>query len=252
MPTIDRDGCTLHWEVVGHGPATLVLTHGLGVTGETWAKQVASFAPHYRVVTWDLRAHGRSGSSGDLAIDLATLGDDLAAVAAAAGSGAPVHALGHSAGGVVTMRFALDHPALCRSLVLVGTASECNAKAFAWYESLAETATQDGGRAVLRRLGERDLEAVPPDPTGFARIARAMGGLHHAPLTEVLAVVRCPTLVIVGERDFLGVGGSVIISRRIAGAELHVVPDRPHALFHEDPAGFEALVLPFLRRVDSR
>lgn len=250
MATVDRGDCVLHYEVTGDGPSTVVLTHGLGVTGATWAEQVAAFACRHRVVTWDLRAHGASGSA-DVPLTLATLGDDLAAVATAAGGGAAVHALGHSAGGVVTMRFALDHPALCRSLVLVGTASECNAKANGWYESLATTAERDGGRAVLRRLGTRDPEAVPPEPAGFARIARAMGGLHGAPLTEALSAVRCPTLVVVGEHDFLGVGGSVIISRRIPGAELHVVAGRGHALFHEDPEGFDALVASFLERVDG-
>lgn len=250
MPTIDRGGFTLHYDVAGTGDATIVLTHGLGVTGATWRGQVAALAPRYRVVTWDLRAHGASGAP-DETVTLATLGDDLAAVAAAAGGGAPVHALGHSAGGVVTMRFAIDHPALVRSLVLVGTASECNAKAAAWYESLAVTAERDGGTAVLRKLGTRDPDAPAPDPRGFARIARAMGGLHTTPLTAELAAVRVPTFVVVGDKDFLGVGGSVIISRNVAGARLSIVPGRGHALFLEDPAAFDAALLAFLDDVEA-
>ncbi len=186
--------------------------------------------------------------SPDEPITTATLGDDLAAVVEAVGGG-PAHALGHSAGGVITMRFALDHPALLRSLVLVGTASECNAKAHAWYESLAVTAETHGGEALLKKLGSRDATDAPPEPRGFARISRAMGGLHTAPLTAELERIRCPTLVVVGEKDFLGVGGSVIISRRIAGARLEIVKERGHALFHEDPTGFNALVLDFLRSV---
>jgi len=73
--------------------------------------------------------------------------------------------------------------------------------------------------------------------------------LHETPLTNELERVRCPTLVMVGEKDFLGVGGSVIISRRIAGSRLEIVPERGHALFHEDPAGFNALLLAFLRAI---
>ena len=245
MPTIDRGGWPLHYEIVGDGEETIVLTHGLGSTARTWEKQVEALAGAFRVVTWDLRAHGRSGSP-DEPVTLTTLADDLAAVVTATASKA-VHALGHSAGGVVTMQFALEHRALARSLILAGTASECNARARAWYEALAQTAEENGGAAVLRELGGRGPEAMPPEPRGFARIARAMGSLHVSPLTERLDELDCPALVIVGEKDFLGVGGSVIISRRLRGSRLEIVPQRGHALFLEDPVGFNRLLLDFLR-----
>jgi pimeloyl-ACP methyl ester carboxylesterase len=246
VPEVDRGGWTLRYEIAGDGPELVVMTHGFGATAETWRKQLPALTPHYRVLTWDLRAHGRSGSP-DEPVTLHTLAEDLAAVVRAADG--PAHALGHSAGGVVTMRFALDHPELVRSLVLVGTASECNAKAYEWYESLATTAETAGGQAVLKKLGSRDEFDAAPEPRGFARIARAMGGLHMAPITSELDRIECPTLVVVGEKDFLGVGGSVIISRRIAGARLEILPGRVHALFHQDPDGFNAVVLDFLRSV---
>ena len=248
MPELDRGGWRLRYEIAGDGPELVVFTHGFGATAATWRHQVAALAPSYRVVTWDLRAHGRSGSP-DEPITIGTLAADLAAVVRAVGGGRPAHALGHSAGGVITMRFAVDFPELVRSLILVGTASECNAKAHAWYESLAVTAETQGGEALLKKLGSRDVTDMPPEGRGFARISRAMGGLHTEPLTSALAAVRCPTLVIVGEKDFLGVGGSVIISRKIAGAELQIVPERGHALFHEDPPGFNERLLTFLRSV---
>jgi pimeloyl-ACP methyl ester carboxylesterase len=247
VPELERGGFALRYEVAGSGDELVVLTHGFGATAETWRHQVPALVDAgYRVLTWDLRAHGRSGSP-DESITIATLGADLAALVRAVGG--PAHALGHSAGGVITMRFALDHPELVRSLVLVGTASECNAKAHAWYESLAVTSETEGGAALLKKLGSRDGCDAPPEPHGFARISRAMGGLHTAPITSELERVRCPTLVIVGEKDFLGVGGSVIISRRIAGARLEIVPGGVHALFHQDPAGFNARLIDFLKSI---
>jgi 3-oxoadipate enol-lactonase len=246
MPKLARDGWDLHYDVAGTGEDVVVFTHGLAASGATWSAQVEALAPYYRVVTWDLRAHARSGSS-DEPCTPAVLGADLAAVAREVGGGRPVHAVGHSAGGVVAMRFALDHPALVRSLVLVGTASEANARAQAFYESLAETAERDGTAAVVRRLGTRDETIPDPEPRGFARVARAMGSLHAAPFTAELAALRCPTLIIVGGKDFLGVGGSVIMSRRIAGSRLEIVPERGHPIFREDPAGFNRLLLDFLQ-----
>ena len=235
----------MRYETVGQGDEVVVLTHGLASSSATWSAQVEAFAPYFRVLTWDLRAHGRSGSP-DEPCTLAALAGDLAAVVAAAGGGS-VHALGHSAGGVITMRFAIDFPEFVSSLVLAGTASECNARAHAYYESLAETAEREGGAAVVRLLGTRAEAAIDPEPRGFTRVARAMGRLHTAPLTAELEAVPCPALVVVGEKDFLGVGGSVIISRRLPGARLVIVPGRGHAIFREDPAAFNQLVLGFLQ-----
>ena len=241
---VTRAGVSLHYEVAGSGPETVVLTHGLGSSGATWSALVAALADRYRVVTWDLRSHGRSGSP--LApCTVATLGDDLEAIVAAAGGDAPVHALGHSAGGVVTMQLAIAHPERVRSAILVGTSSECNARAAAYYESLAALGEREGGAAVVRRLGA-DSTSMPPDGRGFAHVARAMGSLYGAPLTPELARVRCPTLVIVGADDVLGVGGSVIISRCVPRCRLEIVPERGHAIFHEDPFGFARLVREFL------
>ncbi len=241
---VDRGGFSLQCDVIGSGPETVVLTHGLGSSSATWSALTAALAPHYRVVTWDLRAHGRSDSP-DEPCTVATLGADLAAVVTATGDG-PVHALGHSAGGVVAMRFAIDHPAATRSAILVGTASECNARAVAYYSALAETGEREGGAAVIRRMGARDGTAAPPDGPGFARLARAMASLNPDPLTPEIHRIAAPVLVIVGEKDFLGVGGSVIISRRVANAQLAIVPERGHAIFLEDPDGFARLVIRFL------
>jgi 3-oxoadipate enol-lactonase len=244
-----RDGFSLRYDVAGSGAETVVLTHGLGSSAATWAPLAAALATRYRVVTWDLRAHGGSDSP-DEPCTVASLGADLAAVVAAAG-GAPVHALGHSAGGVVTLRAALDRPELLRSVILVGTSSECNARAAAFYESLAAMAEQEGVAAVVRRLGTAEDAGTTPDGAGFARVARAMGSLHVAPLTPELARIGCPALVVVGEKDFLGAGGSVIISRRLPRARLEIVPERGHSLFREDPAGFERLLAGFLE-ADAR
>lgn len=241
----------MHYRVTGSGSPAIVLTHGLAATGETWAAQVEGLSPSFRVVTWDLRGHGRSPSApGDCR--LSDLANDLVSVLDSAAIDRAV-VLGHSAGGVVAMQFALDHADRCAGLVLVGTASECNAKANEFYETLAKIAVERGMAPVRRRLGlgTNESEAEEADPETFAKVARVMANLHRQPLTSRLGEIRCPTLIIVGEKDFLGAGGSVILSRNIAGSELHIVPERGHGIFLEDPKGFNELVARFLRRLSD-
>ncbi len=240
----------LHYEIVGSGPQIIVLTHGLAASSATWRAQVEALSDGHRVLTWDLRGHGQSGSPegpyslADLAADLRSILDRERIARAVV--------LGHSAGGVIAMQFALDHPERAAGLVLVGTASECNQKAFEFYEQLASLAEQRGMEPVHRRLGlgSRPEElTAPAEPIAFAKVARAMGNLQREPLTPRLGEIRCPTLIVVGDKDFLGAGGSVILSRRITGAELHILPERGHGVFLEDPAGFNALVEAFLSRL---
>lgn len=52
--------------------------------------------------------------------------------------------------------------------------------------------------------------------------------------------------MIVGDKDFLGAGGSVKLQRGIAGAGLTIVPRRGHGIFLGDPEGFSALLRTFL------
>lgn len=65
-------------------------------------------------------------------------------------------------------------------------------------------------------------------------------------MTDALKNISAPTLVMVGEKDFLGVGGSVILHRHILGSRLEIVKDRRHGIHLEDSEGFNRLVLDFL------
>ena len=242
----------LHYSITGDGPLTVVLTHGLAASEATWAAQIPALAARHRVVGWDLRGHGRSDAAPH-PCTIPELAGDLRGVLDRAGAERAV-VLGHSAGGVVAMQFALDHPTRTAGLVLVGTASECNARARQFYTDLAALAEERGMGPVRKRLGVSDAQATqaPTDAATFAWVARAMASLHEAPLTPRLGEIRCPAQMIVGEKDFLGAGGSVLLHRAIAGSRLAIVPGRGHGIFLEDPGGFNAMVLEFLDSIDPR
>src|SRR5262249_41225740 len=59
MPTIDRDGVKIHYEIHGDGPL-LILTHGYSSTSAMWQGQVAALSKHHKLLLWDMRGHGQS------------------------------------------------------------------------------------------------------------------------------------------------------------------------------------------------
>ncbi len=228
------------------GAPVVVFVHGLAASLEAWAGQAERLAGRYRVLRYDLRCHGETSaldepcSRHELAADLAALLDALGIERAAV--------VGHSAGGVIAQQFAVDHPSRLLALGLIGTASECNEKTDAWYAKCIGVARSEGGEAVMKAMGMKPGRTPAPDGPGMANVIGAMRTLHGDPLTTALRSVTAPTLILVGEKDFLGAGGSVILSRTIAGSELEICAGRGHGLYLEDPDWFAARLGGFLDR----
>lgn len=65
MPMIDADGCPIHVAVDGRdsGP-TVMFSSSLGTTIDMWKPQLAALGSEFRVVRYDRRGHGRSGTAG--------------------------------------------------------------------------------------------------------------------------------------------------------------------------------------------
>jgi len=244
----DAKSSSIHYVVEGPVDApAVVFVHGLAGSSAVWQGQADRLRDRYRIIRYDLRSHGASRSV-DVPCTRSELAEDLVAVLNRVGV-SKAFVVGHSAGGVIAMHAALAHPSRLLGLVLVGTASECNAKTAAWYESMATIARERGGLEVVRAMGMRSRGVADPDGAGFAHVALAMRTLNTEPLTSELKSLRVPTLIIVGENDFLGAGGSVILSRAITGSELEIVPERGHGIYLEDPDWFAARLAGFFQKV---
>ena len=109
MPKLVLDsGLTLHYQQVGDGP-DVVMVHGITGNLAVWHLQlVPALSDRFRVLTYDLRGHGYSGTppSGytpdDMADDLLGLLDGLELERPAL--------VGHSYGADITLYFAARHP----------------------------------------------------------------------------------------------------------------------------------------------
>lgn len=116
MPFLPANGTDLHYIQTGEGP-DVVLVHGLASSLAFWYAGIALPLRHqYRVTTYDLRGHGKSGMPPagythlHMADDLSHLVDLL--------NLERFHLVGHSYGGLICLSFALRHSGRLRSLTL--------------------------------------------------------------------------------------------------------------------------------------
>lgn len=250
MALIDRDGVKIYYEVHGDGPA-LLLTHGFSSSSHMWAGQREALGRHVKLITWDMRGHGRSDYPSDQAAytQVATI-EDMAAILDAAGAGQAIIG-GLSLGGYMSLAFRLAHPERVRALVIVDTgpgfrSDEAREGWNAYALRTADLFESEG----LARLSESSIEArfAPHrDASGVARAARGMLTQRNARVINSLPEIDVPTLVIVGADDKPFLPSSEYMAKKIPGAKLVVIPDAGHASNMDQPGIFNRAVLDFLK-----
>jgi pimeloyl-ACP methyl ester carboxylesterase len=248
MPWLATADTTLYYERTGAGPP-LVLLHGFSTAGEIWSGLVAQLARQYDVIVPDLRGHGRSGGAVDtihhrqFAVDTIALLDRLDLDRA--------HLVGYSSGGMSLLFVAAQHPERVRSLTLASA-----------------TYTFDDTAKRHMRFTADEMER---QPAAIAAAQRRHGQVHgpdhwkvlrdvfrgftdrpdELPFTAAdLATIRCPTLIVHGDRDpYFPVGIPIAMYEAIPDAELGILPRVGHGLVRDAPEVFLALLQRFLDRV---
>ncbi len=105
----------LHYQDSGEGHP-LIIIHGLFGSADNWRSMAKYFSRFYRVISVDLRNHGRSPHNDTQ--DFASMAADIEQLCGDLGLH-KVHVLGHSLGGKVAMQFAAEQPAWVEKLVVV-------------------------------------------------------------------------------------------------------------------------------------
>jgi len=271
MPIARVDGIDLYWEETGHG-VPLVWVHEYGGDFRSWEPQVRYFSRRHRVVTYNQRGYPPSAvpkAAQDYSQDI--LVEDLHQLLSGLGLG-PVHLGGCSMGANVARDFAIMHPQMTRSLILVGSgAGSVNRDHFVTSQQSAAAALEREGIASL----VRSFDALPSratfkakDPRGFAEFLR-QAGEHDAQACahlarEVIAkrktifeveselkALGVPTLIIVGDRDAPCLEPSIVMNGWMPHAGLAVFPACGHTPNLEEPGLFNIHVSEFLAAVDA-
>lgn len=254
MPYSRTNGTDIWFEVKGEGPA-LVLIHANPFDHDLWLYQSAHFSTWFRIVAIDIRGYGRSATSA-VPFSLKDMCDDVIGVMTDLDIGRAI-AMGCSVGSGIAIGLGLDHPEKFDALILVGGnsgASDRYMKRIEGYRANLEDyhikhmrellapgfAETQLGRHLLSMFVERE-----PRLNGEA-IANVFAAGNSDDRTPRLPEMTVPTLVINGEFDHSLAAGKRTASL-VPGAQHRVLAGTGHACCIEDPAGFDALVIDFLR-----
>jgi 3-oxoadipate enol-lactonase len=257
------DGTRLHYWTAGEG-APVLLVHGLSDDHGLWRYQVPALAERYRVITLDVRGHGRSDKP-SVPWDVPTLAGDLVALLDELQLDSAV-LVGLSMGGGISQTAAIRHPERVRALALLSTSSsfpEATRERFRWR---AEVAEREGLEPLVDSMVERwftpEFRAAHPDqveraratvlandPPAFAAACRANAARDW---TGELDRIACPVLVLAGAQDpGEATRSAEVFGGRLRDVEVHVIDGTSHLLPIEQPERVNQLLLRFLERLEQ-
>jgi pimeloyl-ACP methyl ester carboxylesterase len=266
MPLAETKNGPLHYEIVdqvaGWNSAssyaerpTILFHHGIGGCAGMWAGWLPKLIDGYRIVKWDMRGYGRSATTGfDWSLDL--LVSDVFAVADAAGA-ARFHLVGESIGGTVALAAALAQPGRLATLT-VSNGAHLGAsiqRVQVWRRQLDEGGSKGWSDAFMQdRFYDQSL--TPERWAWFAAqqakwpresILNALGVLIGTDLSDRLAAIRCPTLLLHPDASpFIPVPIMAELHRLLPGSQLNVIGHSRHGLPYSHDGRCAELLRSFL------
>jgi 3-oxoadipate enol-lactonase len=247
------------------GPANgrvVMMSNSLMSDYTMWDVTIPALTDRYRVLRYDTRGHGRSGTtSGPYSIGM--LADDAVGLLDALGI-QRVHFIGLSMGGMIGQQIGARYPDRVYSLSLCDTASEMPPRSM-WEERLSIARSQgiagllDG--TIQRWFTGPFIARDPQSIEGVRRMISLTGvegyiacasAVRDMAQTTMLLQVKAPTLILVGRKDpACTVEQATVLHRMIDGSQMVVIENAAHLANIEQPQAFNRALRAFLDRVDS-
>ncbi|WP_261574425.1 alpha/beta fold hydrolase [Frankia gtarii] len=267
---------------------TLVFVHGFCMTADAWHFQRQDLADLGRTVSYDQRAHGRSGPSDVEHCTIAQLADDLHRVLDDRAPTGPVVLIGHSMGGMTVLGLAETHPELFGDRIIAvallsTSAGELTRLAFGLPAGITAAARRvlpgvavgmqhapsllerirwrgsSVSRALTRRVGFGSTRVPEPVVHSLEEMIAStpipvVGAflptlLDHDRLAAAGALRDIPTLLLVGDADVMTpLEHSRTLAKALPQAELWVEKGAGHAVILERPHQVSARIRELVAR----
>lgn len=265
MPKVRVSDIEMYYECVGEGDPVVLVT-GFGADLFAWALQAPELSQNHTVYMIDNRGVGDTDKP-DGAYTIKMMADDTAGFFDAVGI-EKAHLVGHSMGGMIAQRFALDYPEKLRSLTLAATScrpprgtelilylwadilEKLGNEAFVnniigWCFTFDYIDSQYEALMAMRQMMLAHFEEKPLLPEPFRNQA---AGIVEFDVADEIKNIGVPTMALVGKDDILTPPKfSEEISSRIPGSTLKTIAGG-HAYNQEAPSEFNRALLEFFEK----
>ncbi|PSP55551.1 alpha/beta hydrolase [Halobacteriales archaeon QS_1_67_19] len=259
MKQVTHHGRTTAYRVVDRsgGGRPLLCVHGSGGTHEVWKSQLGRLAGDRPIAALDLSGHGESedATAAPGWETLSAYADDVLAVADATDAAGLA---GHSLGGAVALRIAIERERALDGLVLAGTGARLPVleDLLRWLDEDFERAVEflHGGDRLFHNADSRyaELSIETMREVGQRVTRRDFRTCHEFDARDDLDAIEVPTLAVVGEQDRLT---PPAYHRRLAdeipNARYSEIPDAAHLAMLEAPEAFNDAVREFLAEIGA-
>jgi alpha-beta hydrolase superfamily lysophospholipase len=200
-----------------HPRAVLVIAHGLGEHGGSYQRTAEELGPRLGIdiLAFDFRGSGRSAGERGVVRQYTDLSTDLVAAVqwvARERPGLPLFLLGHSNGGLVSLKTLLDHDLGLAGLIVSNPPLKLSAHVPIWKRLVGEVLLRVAPRVTLQTGLSNDqlthdpaiIEAIANDSLRHSRISPPLffGMSKAGPQVFARADEIClPTLMILGASD---------------------------------------------------
>ena len=193
--------------------AAKIFVHGSGHKAASWEKTISYITDSEDIVCPNLSSilEGKEASYENLYSSFVKYCSEM---------DGQIHLCGLSLGGILTLNFALDFPQKVKTLVLIGTPYKVPKAAFGFQN------------VIFRFLPNSVFETMAFDKKDTFALGNTMKNLDFS---DKVKNVKCPTLILCGEKDSANLKSAVFLSQNIRNAELKIIENTGHVVNEENP-----------------
>ena len=226
------NGINLYYEIYGTGKP-LIFLHGNGGSIRGASGRIEYFKKYFKVIAIDSRGHGKSIDTTTKQLTYVQMANDIKVLLDSLNIDS-AFVQGQSDGAILGLLLAINYPDKIAKLATYG------ANIF------------PGKAAIFDEIDDLILDTLKA--TKNFNTKRAFSLLAYQPnITEKdLQKIKCPVLIISGDRDAIKLEHSLKIFYNIANSNLFVMPGATHYGTVEKPELFNLVLLDFLNKPFSK
>ena len=226
------NGIDMYYEIYGEGKP-LIFLHGNGGAVRSSRAKIEYFKKYYKVIAIDSRGHGKSGDDLTKELTYVQMADDISVLMDSLKIDS-VFVSGQSDGGILGLLIAIHHPKKIAKLVTFG------ANIF------------PGKKAIYDEIDKMVMDTLKvTKDTHTIRLYKLLA--YQPNITEKeLQQIKCPVLLMSGDRDVIRLEHTIKIFNNIENANLFVMPGGSHFGSYQKPELFNMLLMDFFNKPFSK